>query len=523
MNEKCRKNGYLCNNNDCNLCFNKSFASNPKSQYWSNKNNKIARQVFKASHSTYIFNCNICNHEFESTCKQINAGSWCPYCASCKLCNNNNCNYCFNKSFASCEKALYWSNKNKIKPREVFKKSHEKYMFDCNICNHEFENTCRDISNGRWCSYCSNPPKQLCDKNDCNYCFNKSFASHEKAIFWSNKNNKNPRQVFKFSTEKYIFDCNKCNHEFIMRIECITINNYWCSYCGLKKLCSNINCNLCFNKSFASHEKALFWSNKNQITPREIFKSSNEKYLFNCNNCNHEFENRISNITHVNQWCSYCCIPSKKRCDNLECDFCFKKSFASHEKAKYWSHKNKLKPRFVAISSQSKYIFECNECNTEFETTCAHIVEGKWCPTCKNKTEKKLLKWLSINYEVTYQNKYEWCKNIETNRYLFFDFVIEEYKIIIELDGMQHLKQVWNWSNPEEIQNRDTYKMKKANENGYTIIRILQDDVYKDKNDWKNKLIESIKIYDKPLYIYISNNNEYDIYKEKLLKYDTNN
>ena len=42
-----------------------------------------------------------------------------------------------------------------------------------------------------------------------------------------------------------------------------------------KKLCNNIDCKICYEKSFASHEKSKYWSAKNgDIKPREIFKSS---------------------------------------------------------------------------------------------------------------------------------------------------------------------------------------------------------------------------------------------------------
>jgi hypothetical protein len=36
----------------------------------------------------------------------------------------------FEKSFASHEKAIYWSDKNNLKPNEVFKNSHNKFLFD---------------------------------------------------------------------------------------------------------------------------------------------------------------------------------------------------------------------------------------------------------------------------------------------------------------------------------------------------------------------------------------------------------
>ena len=65
------------------------------------------------------------------------------------------------------------------------------------------------------------------------------------------------------------------------------------------------------------------------------------------------------------------------------------------------------------------------------------------------------------------------------------------------------------WDPPEETRKRDKYKMEKALENGYSVIRILQEDIYYDKNDWKNKLINSIKLYEIPQIIYLD-----DIYEK---------
>jgi very-short-patch-repair endonuclease len=128
-----------------------------------------------------------------------------------------------------------------------------------------------------------------------------------------------------------------------------------------------------------------------------------------------------------------------------------------------------------------------------------------------HKTEDKLsckLKKLFPNYTITKQFHKDWCKNI---RELLFDFVIEELKIIIELDGGQHFRQISNWS-PPDIK-RDVYKMKCANENGYSVIRILQEDVYNDTYDWTNELksnIEKIKKEKNIQNIYMCNNNEYN-------------
>ena len=87
-----------------------------------------------------------------------------------------------------------------------------------------------------------------------------------------------------------------------------------------------------------------------------------------------------------------------------------------------------------------------------------------------------------------------------------YDFVLEKYKIIIELDGEQHFIQVRKWNNNvDEAFSRDMYKMDCARNNGYKVIRITQKDVYNDNNDWYDKLITCIEK------LYINNNQTYFI------------
>jgi very-short-patch-repair endonuclease len=96
-------------------------------------------------------------------------------------------------------------------------------------------------------------------------------------------------------------------------------------------------------------------------------------------------------------------------------------------------------------------------------------------------------------YDVEREYKFSWCKNIKE---LPFDFVLLHEKIIIELDGPHHFRQVSNWGKFEDNQKRDLYKMKCANENGFSVIRILQQDVLYDKYDWFTELADNIdKIY----------------------------
>ncbi len=332
------------------ITFERSFASHEKSKYWSSKNGDITpRDIAKSTHTKYIFNC-VCGHEFETSPNKISIGRWCPYCASVRLCNNEDCKKCFDKSFASNEKSKFWSDKNDLQPREVFKFSLNKYLFNCE-CGHEFEIGISSVSNKQWCSYCCIPSQKLCNNENCQQCFNKSFASHEKSQYWSEKNKLKSREVFKTTSNKYIFNCTKCNHEFESSLDNITHGNTWCPYCVNKKICDNNNCNKCFQISFASYEKAQFWSNKNNVTPRNVMKSSHKKYIFNCIDCNHEFDTSLNSVSK-GSWCPFC--TNQKLCNDDNCELCFEKSFASHEKSKFWSNKNELKPRNVFKSSGKK-------------------------------------------------------------------------------------------------------------------------------------------------------------------------
>jgi very-short-patch-repair endonuclease len=85
------------------------------------------------------------------------------------------------------------------------------------------------------------------------------------------------------------------------------------------------------------------------------------------------------------------------------------------------------------------------------------------------------------------------------------------------LDGKQHFEQIGKWLSPEETRKTDLYKMKCANENEFSIIRILQKDVYKNKYDWLNELTNNIeKITNEKTVqnIYMYKNNEYKDFNE---------
>lgn len=337
--------------------------------------------------------------------------------------------------------------------------------------------------------------------------FEKSFASHPKSIYWSNKNEGRPEDYALNSHKICEFDCD-CGHPFRSSLLNINKGNNWCPYCYNRKLCGN--CDTCFNKSFASHPKSIHWHDENEYRPEEVLKGSDKKFYFNCDKCHHKLLLHIKKITLQDRWCSYC--AHQKLCHENDCNMCYNNSFASVERCKFL-HDKSINARILFKSSSKKYKFICDRCNNPFDKILSDVTRGIWCPHCVNKTEEKLYNELSSYYDIKRQFKPNWCKNPKTNKHLPYDFVIENLNIIIEQDGLQHFKQIGNWQSPELTKLNDIYKMQCANENGYSIIRLLQKDIWHDKYDWLQELcsnIEKIINDNKVQNIYMCKNNEYD-------------
>ena len=479
--------------------FERSFASNSLSEYWSEDNDVNPRDVYKSTKKKYKFDCPMCKHSFMKELGEISRptkGGFCPYCTNRMLCDNNNCKKCNKNSFASDVRSKYWSNLNEVSARQVFKYSAKKFYFDCNVCKHIFLMSLVQISQGQFCQFCG--CAQLCTDNDCNSCYEKSFASEPNSKYFSKLNKVDPRDLFKSSHKKYLFDCDICKHSYMSTLNTMTkIKRRVCPFCTNKLLCDDLKCNFCKEKSFESHTKKIYWSEKNKVKPRDVFKSTHEKYWFKCDICDHEFKISLNDVT-TGKYCPYC--ANKKLCNN-DCDSCKEKSLESSPMAKYWSIENNTEPRFVFKYARVKYKFDCPNCNKIYVAKPNSVSRGFWCGCTKNKTEKKLYDFLDDNYDsvIDAQKTFKWCRN---KKLLPFDFYIADYKLIIELDGPQHFRQVSNWASPEQCQTSDKYKMDLANEHGYSIIRICQEDVYGDKNNWQ-RLLDYIKEYSKPRNIFI--------------------
>ena len=255
---ECNKNSkQLCGK--CQICINRSIFGHIKGNLYSKDNKIDSKFVTQGSHTPVIWTCNSCFHNFLSKPYVFLKGkNDCPFCSSSpkRLCENNkNCQTCFNKSFASSERAHNVVDKS-IDLTQIFLNCYDKCIFWCE-CGHEFSSVYRNITQGQWCPYCSVPPKKLCSKDkNCQTCFNKSFASSKRAHNVVDKTI-GLTQIFLNRNKLCEFSC-ECGHEFTLSYNCAS-QGIWCSYCSIppKKLCGkDKNCQTCFNKSFASSNRA---------------------------------------------------------------------------------------------------------------------------------------------------------------------------------------------------------------------------------------------------------------------------
>ena len=178
---------------------------------------------------------------------------------------------------------------------------------------------------------------------------------------------------------------------------------------------------------------------------------------------------------------------------------CLQRSFASHEKAKFW-HETKNgnnKPRYIFKSSNKKFWFSCLDCFHDFQIKINNVTStnNSWCPTCKHKTEKKFAKWLAeMKIEFEKEKKFPWCINEETGRHFRFDFFLTDHQVIIEVDGDQHVKEHKHFKHDLQTNiKRDRFKEYNANKNGFHIIRIGQEDILFDRIPWKEQLMACLE------------------------------
>lgn len=300
----------------------------------------------------------------------------------------------------------------------------------------------------------------------------------------------------------------------------------------IKHINAKQGCNQCGEERCADGQRMT----KEEFIKRAIETHGDEHYSYHlvnyincntnvniyCNICNKSFQQIPYNHIHKSG-CADCGI--NKRANKM-------KLIASEN---FWKVANNDErfdfSKYVYSKAITKSVITCKHCHEPFSSSPNNYLSGKGCPNCCLKTKKKFNEELKQIYsDLKMELKVDWCRNPEKcngkHHYFPYDFYIciedgdLKIHIIIELDGIQHIKPQKHFDRKltfEERHERDVYKEKCAKENGYHTIRILQEDVLYDKNEWLENLLQEIDYIknnqDDIHHRYICDNNEYDIFK----------
>ena len=154
------------------------------------------------------------------------------------------------------------------------------------------------------------------------------------------------------------------------------------------------------------------------------------------------------------------------------------------------------------VSSTSIVKIKCNTCGAEVDTTrILGFTQGRLGCGCYKKSEYMMKVFLQDTFgkDKILDGRVDWCVNPRTGNNFPFDMILEERKQIFEVDGSQHYEEhrlFHRYTSLEQTQARDRYKEKRALANGYSVIRVKQVDIFYDKNDWKQRVLDAIERID---------------------------
>lgn len=253
--------------------------------------------------------------------------------------------------------------------------------------------------------------------------------------------------------------CEKCGRIFECRWYHIYGNKkFICNKCAMSNPYNKKNINetkkLCKKHKYILLEDTYISRHKFDIKDKEGYKYSN---------------------------CSIYSLDSRKNKFNR---FSFKNKYQIKNMNLYIK-KNKLGISFLNKNQEnflknSYAYFICKECGNSYSATWSQILGSKnsvprlrceICTKSKSNLEYLIEEYLKEkNIQYTNQKKFKWCKNI---RELPFDFYLDDYNTVIEVNGSQHYyeNKIFEQS-LEEQQKIDNYKKECCIKNNIKYVSI---------------------------------------------------
>lgn len=187
----------------------------------------------------------------------------------------------------------------------------------------------------------------------------------------------------------------------------------------------------------------------------ENYKNIKTKLLHKCLKCNNSFSTTPKTV-----------LQSK-----MGCPSCAGKKFTEEKYKSLLPNTIKLKGKYVDSSKHA--VHECLECGYEWKTRPNYIIHmGCGCPECASSKGEKIIKEYLDELNLLYIK--EKCIEINGLKYRF-DFFLEEIKLVIEFDGIQHFESRDFFGGEDylkKVRNSDRMKSDWCKKNDYKLIRI---------------------------------------------------
>jgi Zn finger protein HypA/HybF involved in hydrogenase expression len=221
---------------------------------------------------------------------------------------------------------------------------------------------------------------------------------------------------------------------------------------------------------------------KSRLTNDEFIKKA--KKIHN-NRYNYSIVNYVNNHTKVKIIClkhgEFEQIPTS-HLQNKGCPKCANKNVTTDEfieKCKI-IHKNKYDYSLVNyITSTSKIDIICKKHGSFQQIPNSHL-NGQGCPICKSSKGELLIKEYLDKHKIPYikEKMFDDCKG--EKRKLPFDYYLPQENILIEYDGIQHLKSIKHFGGEKthiSLKIRDEIKNLYAKKHNIFLLRIKYNEI----------------------------------------------
>lgn len=191
---------------------------------WPDTNDTNPCDHFSSSLEMNDFYCTVCQHTFSISClgltRIVNKSTTvtgCTYCSvkSSLLCGKDECQFCNERSFVLVQlpTTIKWSDTNDNNPNENSRAVKEKKHVNCTVCQHTFSTALRNFHANYTrnkeatlnpCVYCDVRSSSFCGKDECQFCYQWSFALVPiLPLKWSDSNTSKPCDHGKGSDLKF--------------------------------------------------------------------------------------------------------------------------------------------------------------------------------------------------------------------------------------------------------------------------------------------------------------------------------